>query len=97
MKHQQRSDIHMENQLWWGHKSGRAESLVIFKAGQTVSAGLMESQIWHQLASSVEGRFRKETMVSVHLDVRHFSFSLYTTGIFQAATPMLELQKSLSR
>ena len=53
---------------------------------------LMESQIWHQLAGSVEGRFRKGTMASVHLDARHFSFSLYTTGAFQAATLVLELR-----
>ena len=31
---------------------------------------------------------------SSHLDARHFSFSLYTTGTFQAATPVLELRGS---
>ena len=30
--------------------------------------------------------FRKATMASAHLNARHFSFSLYTTGTFQAAT-----------
>ena len=33
-----------------------AESLGISKVGQTVLARLMESQIWHQLASSVGGK-----------------------------------------
>ena len=37
----------MEKQLGW------CESLGISKAGQTVLARLMESQIWHQLAGSV--------------------------------------------
>ena len=36
----------MEKQLGW------CESLGISKAGQTVLARLLESQIWHQLASS---------------------------------------------
>ena len=54
-------------------------------------ARLMESQIWHQLASSVGEGFRKGTMASTCLDARHFTFSLCTTGAFQAATPVLEL------
>ena len=55
----------------------------------------MESQIWHQLASSVAGGgFRKGTMASACLDARHFSFSLYTSGTFQAATLVLELRGS---
>ena len=54
--------------------------------------GLMEFQIWHQPTSSVGGGLSKGTMASVHLDARHFSFSLYTTGAFQAATPVLELR-----
>ena len=68
---------------------GGAESLDIPNMGQTVLARLMESQIWHQLAGSVGGKFRKETMDSVCLDARYFSFSLYTTGAFQAATLVL--------
>ena len=59
------------------------ESLEISKAGQAVLARLMESQIWHRLASSVEGVFRKGTMASPCLDARHFSFSLYTTVPFK--------------
>ena len=73
-----------------------AESLGISKAGQRVLAQLMESQIWHQLASSVGGGFRKGTMTSGPLDVRHFSSSLYATGAFQAATLVLELRGSES-
>ena len=86
----------MEKPLWWAHKLGGEESLGISKVGQTVLARLMESQIWHHLASSVGGGFRKGTMPSVRLDVRHFSFSLYTTCAFQAATLVLELRESES-
>ena len=67
------------------------------KAGQTVLARLMESQIWHQLASSVGDRFTKGSMASAHLDDRHFSSFLYATGAFQAATPVLELRGSESQ
>ena len=42
------------------------------------------------------GGLRKGTIASVHLDARCFSFSLYTTGAFQVATPMLELRGSES-
>ena len=62
----------------------------------TVSARLMESQIWHQLIGSVWGGLSKGTIASARLDVRHFSFSLYTTGAFQAATLVLELRGSES-
>ena len=73
---------------------GGAESLGISKVGQTVLAMLMESQIWNQVTSSVAGEFGKGTMASAILDARHFSFSLYTIGAFQAATPVLELRGS---
>ena len=86
----------MEKQLGLGHKFGGVEPVGIAKAGQTVLARLMESQIWHQLVSSVWGGFRKGTMASVHFDARHFSFSLYTTGAFQGATLVLELRGSKS-
>ena len=76
---------------------GGAESLGISKSGQTVLARMMESQIWHQLANSVGEGLRKGTMASAHRDARHFSFSLYATGAFQAATPMLELRGSESK
>ena len=61
-----------------------------------VLARLMESQAWHQLASSVGGGFRKGTMASVHLDARYFISSLYASGAFQAATLELELRRSES-
>ena len=44
-----------------------------------------------QLCGSVGGGFRKGTMASAPLNSRHFIFSLYATGIFQAATLVLEL------
>ena len=68
----------------------------IYNTAQMVLAMLMESQIWYQLASSVWGRFRKGTMASACLDARHFSFSLYATGAFQAATLVLKLRGSES-
>ena len=86
----------MEKHLGWAHKLGGVESLGISRAGQTVLARLMESQIWHQLAVSVGGRFRKGTMASAQLDARHFSSSLYATGAFQAAALVQELRGSES-
>ena len=53
MKHEPRPAIRMEKQLGWACKSGGAESLGISKAGQTLLARLMESQIWHQPVGSV--------------------------------------------
>ena len=73
---------------------GGAEPLGISKVGQTVLARLMESQIWHQFISPLGVGFRKGTMDSAHLGDRHFSFSQYTTGAFQAATLVLELRAS---
>ena len=55
MKPELRPAIHMEKQLGWTNKLGGKESLGISKAGQTVLARLMESQIWHQLAGFVCG------------------------------------------
>ena len=96
MKLEPRPAIHMEKQLGWAHKLGGTESLVIFKMGQTVLARLVKSQIWHKLAGSVGKGFRKRTMPFAHLDARHFSFSLYATGAFQAATLVLKLRGSES-
>ena len=73
-----------------------AESLGISKVGQMVLARLMESQIWHLLTGSVGVGFRKGTMASAHFDAKPFSFSLYATGVVQAATPGLELRGSKS-
>ena len=79
--------------LRWACKLGRAATLGISKADRTVLARLMESQIWHHLTRSMKGGFSKGTMASACLDAKHFSFSLYTTGAFQAATLVLELRE----
>ena len=86
----------MEKQLAWAHKSGGVESLGISKVGCTMLARLIESQIWHQLASSVPGGFRKGAMASPCLDARHFSSSLCATGAFQSGTLVLKLTGSES-
>ena len=87
----------MEKQLGWAHKLGGMEPLRISKVGHTVLvARLMESPTWHQSTCSVGGGLSKGTMASAHPDARHFSFSLYTTGAFQAAIPVLELRGSES-
>ena len=96
MKHEPRQAIHVEKLLRWAHKLGRAESLRFCKAGQTVLAKLMESQIWHPPISSVGGGLSKGTMTSVHPNARHFSSSLCTTGVIQAAIPVLDLKGSES-
>ena len=86
----------MENQFGRAPKLCGDESLGISKADQIVLARSMEPQIWHQLAGSLGGGFRKETRASARLDTRHFSFSPYATGAFQAATLLLELRGSKS-
>ena len=96
MQYKPRPAIHMEKQLGWAFWLSGVESLGISKVSQTVLARLMESLIWHQLASCVGGGFRKGTMASVHFDARHFSSSLCATGAFQAATLVLELRGSES-
>ena len=73
---------------------GGAECLEISKTEQRLLARLMESQIWHQLAGSVGRRFRKGTMDFAYFDDRHFSFSLYATGAFQATNLVVELRWS---
>ena len=96
MKCDPRPVVYMEKHLGWAHKLHGVESPGISKAGYPVLARLMESQIWHQLASSVEIGFRKGTVASACLSARCFSFSLYTTGVLQAATLALELRGSES-
>ena len=95
MKHEPRPAFPREKQLGQAHNLGGAESLEIFKASQTVLARLMESWTWHQLAGSVGAGFRKQTLAFADLDARHLSFSLYTTGAFQAATPVLRGSESM--
>ena len=73
------------------------------------SVRLMESQIWHPPVGSValsgegseKGQWPLPTFLSerklspsFHLDARYFSSSPYATGVFQAATPVLELRES---
>ena len=86
----------MEKRLGQASILGGTESLGMSKAGQTVLARLMESQIWPQLTGSVAGGFSKRTMASAHPDARYFIFVLYTTGATQAATLVLELRRSES-
>ena len=56
--------------LRWACKLGNMESLGIARAGQTVLARLMDSQIWHQLPGSVWGGFIKKIMASACPDTR---------------------------
>ena len=56
VKQESRPAIHMEKPLliaWVSCKLGGMESQGISRAGQTVLARLMKSQIWNQPASSV--------------------------------------------
>ena len=92
MQHEPRPAIHMEKQLGWACKLGGAESLGISKEGQTVLDRLMESQIQNHPVGSMELGFRKGIMASGHLDAKHFCFSEYVTGVFQAATLVLEFR-----
>ena len=73
---------------------GGTEHLWISKVGHTVLARLMESQIWYQPTSSVGEGLSKGTMASACPNARHFSLSLCTTGVLQAATLVLELRQS---
>ena len=68
MKHEPRPAIYTEKQLGWADKLGGADSQGISRVGQTVLARWMESQIWHQFASSVGEGPRKGTMASPCLD-----------------------------
>ena len=95
MNHEPRPAIHMEKQLGWASKLGGVESLGSSKAGQTVLARWMGSQMW-QLTGFCGGGFRKGTMASAHLDARHFSLPLPASGALQVATPVLELRGSES-
>ena len=71
VKHEVRPAIYMEKQLGWAGKLGGTESQGFSRVGQT--PWLMESQIWHQFASSVGVEFRKGAKASAFLDPRHFS------------------------
>ena len=95
MKHEPRPTTHTEKQLGWAGDLGGAEPLGSPRWIKQCYSHL-GSQIRHHLADSVGGGFRQETMASAHLDARHFSFFLYTTGALQAAILALELRGSES-
>ena len=80
----------------WKSSLGGVESLGVSKSSQTVLDKFsdMAPACWPH--GSVGGGFRKGTMASACLDARHFSFSLYATGAFLAATLALELRGSKS-
>ena len=90
MKQEPRLVIRMGKQLGWAHKLGGTVSRDLQDG--SMLARLMESQIWHPPVGSVGGGCRRGTMGSARLDARHFSVSLYATGAFQGATPVLELR-----
>ena len=89
------------------------ESLWISRVGEISVARLVESQIWHQLAGSVpqgkgegleKGQWPLLTFLSGRklspsscIDATYFTFSLFATGAFQAATLVLELRGSESK
>ena len=91
----------MEKQPEWAHKLGGAESLGISKLGQTVLSRLMEFQIWHQHVGYVplwvEGLENVQWPLLFLMPDTSISPSKYATCAFQAATPLLELRRSLSR
>ena len=113
MKHEPRPAIHMEKPLltgvsWMGLSLRGSPGRV----GQTVVASLMEYKIRHPPASAgalwEDGSekeqwplppflFGRRLSSSSGLDASHFSSSLYATGSFQDATPVLELGVNLSK
>ena len=99
MKHEPRPAILMEKQLGSAHTLGGTESQGVSRVGQTVLGRLLESQIWHLPVGSVallaflSGR---KLSPSSSLDASHCCYSLDATGVFQAATWVLELRGSES-
>ena len=87
--------ILMEKKLVWARNLCGVEPLWISKVGHTELTRLIESQIWHQASGFVGEGFSRGTMASARPN-RHFSISLYTTGVLQAATLVLELRVSES-
>ena len=98
MHYEPRPIICMEKQLGWAHKLGRVVSGNLQGKTNSVSQvdGVSNMAAVFQFCGSVGGGFRKGAMVSAHSDARHFSSSLYATGTFQPATPVLELRGSKS-
>ena len=99
MEHEPRPVIHMAKQLGWAHKFGGVESVRSLHNRSNSARqvdGVSDMTPACGLYGSVGGVFRKGTVVSACLHDRHFSFSQYATGAFQAATPVLELRGSES-
>ena len=72
----------------WKSSLGGAESLGIFKVGNSVSQVDGESQIWHHPAGSGSVALQGESSEKVLWplpcpDARHFIFSQYATGALQ--------------
>ena len=103
--------IHVEMQLEWAQKLGGTESLGISRVGHIRLTRLMGSQLWHPPAGSAalwgkgseKGQWPlpaflsgRKLSSSSHLDARYFSSSLYATGAFQGAAPVLEPRESES-
>ena len=89
----------LEKQLEWVCKLGGAESLRISKVGQTVFSRLMESQIWHQPASSVavQGESSEKGQWPLLTLMPDTSASPnMPLGALQAATLVVELRVSPS-
>ena len=97
VKQEPRPAIHMEKKLGWAGKLGAVESPAVSKAGSNSVSHVDGVSGMAQLVSSVGGRFSKGIMAFAHLDARHFSFSLYTTGALQADTLVLEHRESESQ
>ena len=95
MKQEPRSVICIEKQLGWACKLHGAESWDLQGRSNSVSQvdGVSDMAPACCLCG---GGFAKGTTASAHLDARHFSSSLYTTGAFQAATLVVELRGSVS-
>ena len=70
----------MEKQLGWACKLSGVELLGISTVGHSVSQidGVSDTAPAYWLCG---GRLSTGTMASAHLDARHFSLSLFTTGI----------------
>ena len=102
MKHEPRQAIYIEKpQLtawvgWyvgWDRISGDLQGGTN-SVSQVDGVSDMAPACW--LCESVEGGFRNGTMASAGLDARNFSFFLYSTDAFQAATMVLVLRGSES-
>ena len=93
MNHKPRPAIHLEKQLRWSRVS---EDLQGGSSSVSQVDGVSNMALACWLHGSAGRGLIKGTMASACLDARHFSFSLYTTGAFQATTLVQELRGSES-